>query len=213
MDHLNFVRDFSALHLPSESPRILFLHSICGVGTNIWPMKREQLPKLESLLDPGEFKHVTVLFFTKTANILPVANCSRRMIVHPTHCSTRIVLSPQTAGRTIRKTTPGLPKRSATSQGDEPGRGVVLAGGGPPPSRGEPGISEDRIQHCRHHVYAAARRRARPHGFRGALRSPEFPSDSFARFPAGQWVEYGMERPLPPRVRGAIRREGSSGWF
>merc|ERR1712072_1242301 len=33
-------------------------HSIMGVGTNVFPMGKEKLPQLESLLTPFEFAHV-----------------------------------------------------------------------------------------------------------------------------------------------------------
>lgn len=58
MDHLNFCHDYSALHFKKHSPRVLFLHSIMGVGTNVFPMTKDKLPQLESLLTPFEFVHV-----------------------------------------------------------------------------------------------------------------------------------------------------------
>merc|ERR1719502_424341 len=58
MDHLNFCHDYSALHFQGHSPRVLFLHSIMGVGTNVFPMSIDKLPQLESLLTPFEFSHV-----------------------------------------------------------------------------------------------------------------------------------------------------------
>lgn len=58
MDHLNFCHDYSALHFQGYSPRVLFLHSIMGVGTNVFPMAKDKLPQLESLLTPFEFTHV-----------------------------------------------------------------------------------------------------------------------------------------------------------
>jgi hypothetical protein len=58
MDHLNFCHDYSALHFQRHSPRVLFLHSIMGVGTNVFPMAKNKLPQLESLLSPFEFAHV-----------------------------------------------------------------------------------------------------------------------------------------------------------
>ena len=41
MDHLHFCSEYTALHLPSASPRVMLLHSIMGVGTNCFPMARE----------------------------------------------------------------------------------------------------------------------------------------------------------------------------
>lgn len=32
MDHLHFCADYAALHMSQHSPRVLLLHSICGVG-------------------------------------------------------------------------------------------------------------------------------------------------------------------------------------
>jgi hypothetical protein len=58
MDHLNFCHDYSSLHFKGHSPRVLFLHSIMGVGTNVFPMTQDKLPQLESLLTPFEFCHV-----------------------------------------------------------------------------------------------------------------------------------------------------------
>merc|ERR1712194_184987 len=58
MDHLEFVRDYSCAHLPSRSPRILFLHSIMGVATNKFPMGVELIPELKSLLSTEEFSYV-----------------------------------------------------------------------------------------------------------------------------------------------------------
>jgi len=37
MDHLNFCYHYSAVHYPAHSPGVLFLHSIMGVGTNVFP--------------------------------------------------------------------------------------------------------------------------------------------------------------------------------
>jgi len=58
MDHLNFCHDYSALHFKEHSPRVLFLHSIMGVGTNFFPMKVEKVPKLKELLTDFEFKQI-----------------------------------------------------------------------------------------------------------------------------------------------------------
>lgn len=46
LDHLYFCRDYSALHFPKASSRVMFLHSICGVGTNCFPMESAKLPTL-----------------------------------------------------------------------------------------------------------------------------------------------------------------------
>ena len=39
MDHLLFCHDYCAVHFKGHSPRVLLLHSILGVGTNIFPIK------------------------------------------------------------------------------------------------------------------------------------------------------------------------------
>eukprot|EP00435_Cladocopium_sp_Y103_P042201 s1187_g11.t1 len=44
MDHLQFCYEYSVAHFKEHSPKVLFLHSIMGVGTNYFPMK--------------EFKHI-----------------------------------------------------------------------------------------------------------------------------------------------------------
>jgi len=58
LDHLYFCHDYTAQHYPAASPRVMLLHSICGVGTNCFPMGVEKLPALASLLEPEEMLHV-----------------------------------------------------------------------------------------------------------------------------------------------------------
>mmetsp|Transcript_9493 Transcript_9493/g.12411 ORF Transcript_9493/g.12411 Transcript_9493/m.12411 type:complete len:92 (+) Transcript_9493:2-277(+) len=58
MDHLYFVADYGYVHYKEVSPRVLFLHSIMGVGTNIFPMDAEKIPKLKSMLTSFEYKHI-----------------------------------------------------------------------------------------------------------------------------------------------------------
>ncbi len=58
LDHLKFCHDYSCRHYPSQSPVPLLLHSIMGVGTNFFPMERELIPKLQSLITPAEFTQV-----------------------------------------------------------------------------------------------------------------------------------------------------------
>eukprot|EP00392_Amoebophrya_sp_AT5.2_P004872 g4881.t1 len=73
-DHLFFVRDYSALHYPQQSPKILFLHSIMGVATNLWPMEAKNVPALQKLLTKEEFFHIaafpTVLRLIKGTDFL-----------------------------------------------------------------------------------------------------------------------------------------------
>merc|ERR1712194_905653 len=58
MDHLTFCRDYCAHHYKSQSPTPLFIHSILGVGTNIFPMVKEKIPQLAKLVTPTEFTHI-----------------------------------------------------------------------------------------------------------------------------------------------------------
>lgn len=57
-DHLNFCAHYSSVHYKNCSPRVLFLHSIMGVGTNFFPMKKDKIPKLKSLLSDFEYQHI-----------------------------------------------------------------------------------------------------------------------------------------------------------
>jgi hypothetical protein len=50
LDHLQFCYEYSAAYFKQHSPRVLFLHSILGVGTNIFPMKKEDESTLSSMV-------------------------------------------------------------------------------------------------------------------------------------------------------------------
>eukprot|EP00040_Diaphanoeca_grandis_P003784 m.25897 g.25897 ORF g.25897 m.25897 type:complete len:379 (-) comp15201_c0_seq1:289-1425(-) len=58
MDHLQFVYDFAKNYYREQSPRVLLLHSIMGVATNIFPMEVKKEGKLKSLLTDAEYKHI-----------------------------------------------------------------------------------------------------------------------------------------------------------
>ncbi|CAE7766766.1 unnamed protein product [Symbiodinium sp. CCMP2456] len=58
MDHLRFCFEYSMVHFKGHSPRVMFLHSILGVGTNYFPMEKEKIPKLRELLNEVEMKHI-----------------------------------------------------------------------------------------------------------------------------------------------------------
>ncbi|CAE7234232.1 ANK3 [Symbiodinium pilosum] len=58
LDHLQFCYEYCAAHFEGHSPRVLFLHSIMGVGTNYFPMKLDLVPKLQTLVSDEEFKHI-----------------------------------------------------------------------------------------------------------------------------------------------------------
>jgi len=80
LDHLLFGYEYSAAHYRQQSPRVMLLHSIMGGRTNLFPMKVEQIPRLQSLLyplDPSgkEFMHIeafpSVLRLLVNGKILP----------------------------------------------------------------------------------------------------------------------------------------------
>jgi len=58
MDHLQFCYEYSCAHYKPHSARVLFLHSIMGVGTNFFPMEMGQLPKLQGLVTEFEMRHI-----------------------------------------------------------------------------------------------------------------------------------------------------------
>jgi len=58
LDHLQFCYEYSYAHFPEHSPRVLFLHSIMGVGTNLFPMSVDEIPDLQALLSHEEYKHI-----------------------------------------------------------------------------------------------------------------------------------------------------------
>ena len=60
MDHLKFCYEYSYAHYPEKSARVLLLHSIMGVGTNFFPMGKEKIPELQSLLTEFEFLHIAM---------------------------------------------------------------------------------------------------------------------------------------------------------
>jgi hypothetical protein len=59
-DHLDFCAEYTAryFHHPQASPNVLFLHSICGVNTNLFPLDFDKIPLLQELLTPQEYLHV-----------------------------------------------------------------------------------------------------------------------------------------------------------
>jgi len=58
-DHLRFCYDYSSVHYPKQSPRVMLLHSILGVGTNLFPCHQDNIPALEKLVDPNEMAHIS----------------------------------------------------------------------------------------------------------------------------------------------------------
>lgn len=58
-DHLRFCYDYSSVHYPKQSPRVMLLHSILGVGTNLFPCHQDNIPVLAKLVDPNEMAHIS----------------------------------------------------------------------------------------------------------------------------------------------------------
>jgi hypothetical protein len=58
LDHLKFCHEYSHAHFPGQSPRVLLLHSIMGVGTNFFPMTIDKIPQLKNLLTSFEYRHI-----------------------------------------------------------------------------------------------------------------------------------------------------------
>ena len=58
MDHLQFVTEYSEKHFQGRSPRVLLLHSIMGVLTNIFPMDIAKIPTLQGLCTEFEMIHI-----------------------------------------------------------------------------------------------------------------------------------------------------------
>jgi len=77
MDHLNFCHDYSAVHFELHSPRVLFLHSIMGVGTNIFPMSIDKVPQLKSMLTEFEYSHIEA--FPSILRLLVVGKITREL--------------------------------------------------------------------------------------------------------------------------------------
>merc|ERR1719336_1828438 len=58
LDHLQYCYEFSSVHMPNHSAMPMFLHSIMGVGTNLFPMKLEQKPRLAELVSTNDMAHI-----------------------------------------------------------------------------------------------------------------------------------------------------------
>lgn len=58
MDHLRFCYEYSCAHFKSASPLPLFLHSVMGVATNVFPMDASKIPMLKKILTAEEWAHV-----------------------------------------------------------------------------------------------------------------------------------------------------------
>ena len=79
MDHLDFCAEYTARYFKTNntttktntastknasqpmieaSPNVLFLHSICGVNTNLFPLEFDKIPDMQDFLTPHEYLHV-----------------------------------------------------------------------------------------------------------------------------------------------------------
>jgi hypothetical protein len=58
LDHLQFCYEYGLVNYNDRSAVPLFLHSIMGVGTNLFPMALNQREKLAALVTAGKSKHL-----------------------------------------------------------------------------------------------------------------------------------------------------------
>lgn len=58
LDHLQFCYEYGLVNYKQRSALPLFLHSIMGVGTNMFPMALNQRAKLSELVTPDEMAHI-----------------------------------------------------------------------------------------------------------------------------------------------------------
>lgn len=58
LDHLYFCFEYTVQHYPQRSPLVMLLHSIVGVGTNVFPMSVDKIPALQALVSPWEWTQI-----------------------------------------------------------------------------------------------------------------------------------------------------------
>jgi hypothetical protein len=58
LDHLQFCFEYGLVNYKERSPVPLFLHSIMGVGTNLFPMPLDKREKLASLISAEDMAHI-----------------------------------------------------------------------------------------------------------------------------------------------------------
>ncbi len=58
IEHLEFCFEYCAVYFPTGRPIVLFLHSILGVGTNLFPCLLEQRDRLASFVTTEELVHI-----------------------------------------------------------------------------------------------------------------------------------------------------------
>lgn len=76
LDHLQYCYEFSAAHMPQYSAIPLFLHSIMGVGTNLFPMQLEQKDRLAQFVTKDELAHIEA--FPTTLRLLQFGSVNLR---------------------------------------------------------------------------------------------------------------------------------------
>lgn len=58
LDHLYFCFEYTVQHYPQRSALVMLLHSIVGVGTNVFPMSVDKIPQLQALVSPWEWTQI-----------------------------------------------------------------------------------------------------------------------------------------------------------
>merc|ERR1719346_778 len=100
LDHLLFGYEYSVRHYQQQSPRVMLLHSIMGVGTNYFPMTVDKIQRLRSLLDPNskEFMHIeafpSVLRLLMNGKMLPELLTAGNDVVRLEEVSFQRVMAP-----------------------------------------------------------------------------------------------------------------------
>ena len=108
-DHLAFFMDYCNAYYPNHSPRVGLLHSIMGVGTNFFPMTKEKIPKLFSMLTPEEITHIQS--FPSILRLVFATNLMQQLTAVYTE-KVRLLESPRGRTRATRPT-PTLARASS----------------------------------------------------------------------------------------------------
>lgn len=82
LEHLQFCYEFGCMHMPTHSAMPLFLHSIMGVGTNLFPMKLEKRPRLAELVSAEDLVHIES--FPSVLRLLYSSDFERKLSAMPT---------------------------------------------------------------------------------------------------------------------------------
>lgn len=78
LDHLQFCYEFNCIYMPQHSALPSFLHSIMGVGTNLFPMKLEQKPRLAELVSAEDLIQIEAL--PTVVRLLPSAGLLAELV-------------------------------------------------------------------------------------------------------------------------------------